>query len=141
MKKSLKNCALCLTTICLTCSPACCQTGDATTPAADALRIRAGWTATSAGYYLSDTAMRDTIAGWTTARKEADIRQQALEALRDEIAAQTQQMRLSLAELQREIVEERKLWRGRVRRGKAQGLVYGVIGGFVGGYFVRRNNP
>lgn len=85
--------------------------------------------------------MRDTIAGWTTARKEADIRQQALEALRDEIAAQTQQMRLSLAELQREIVEERKLWRGRVRRGKAQGLVYGVIGGFVGGYFVRRNNP
>ena len=71
----------------------------------------------------------------------ADVRQQALEALRDEIAAQTQQMRLSLAELQREIVEERKLWRGRVRRGKAQGFVYGVIGGFLGGYLVRRNNP
>ena len=85
--------------------------------------------------------MRDTIAGWTTARREADIRLQALEALRNEIAAQTQQMRLSLAELQREIAEERKLWRRRARRGKAQGLVYGVIGGFVGGYLVRRNNP
>ena len=141
MKKSLKNCALCLTMICLTCSPVCCQTGDATTPAADALRIHSGWTAPAKGYYLTDTAMRDTIAGWTTARREADIRLQALEALRNEIAAQTQQMRLSLAELQREIAEERKLWRRRARRGKAQGLVYGVIGGFVGGYLVRRNNP
>ena len=141
MKKSLKNFALFLMMSCLTCSPACCQTGDVTTPAADALRIHPGWTAPAKGYYLTDAAMRDTIAGWTTARKEADIRQQALEALRDEIAAQTQQMRLSLAELQREIVEERKLWRGRVRRGKAQGFIYGVIGGFLGGYLVRRNNP
>ena len=141
MKKSLKNCALCLTMICLTCSPAFCQTGDVPTPAADALRIHAGWTAPAKGYYLTDAAMRDTIAGWTTARKEADIRQQALEALRDEIAAQTQQMKRDLAELQREISVERQAWRARVRRGKAQGLVYGVIGGFLGGYLVRRNNP
>lgn len=136
--RRIRKWLLLVTMLCLTCLPACSET---TEPSADALRIRAGWTAPAAGYYLTDTAMRDTIAGWTEARKVADVRQQALEALRDEIAAQTQQMRLSLAELQREIVEERKLWRGRVRRGKAQGFVYGVIGGFLGGYLVRRNNP
>ena len=85
--------------------------------------------------------MRDTVAGWTEARKVADVRQQALEALRDEIAAQTQQMKRDLAELQREITLERQVWRTRIRRGKAQGFVYGVIAGFAGGWLVKRNNP
>ena len=124
--------------LCLTCLPACSQT---TENGIDALRIRAGWTAPAAGYYLTDTAMRDTVAGWTEARKVADVRQQALEALRDEIAAQTQQMMRDLAELQREISVERQAWRARVRRGKAQGFVYGILAGFAGGWFVKRNNP
>ncbi len=85
--------------------------------------------------------MRDTVAGWTEARKVADVRQQALEALRDEIAAQTQQMKRDLAELQREIALERQVWRTRVRRGKAQGFVYGILAGFAGGYLVKKNNP
>lgn len=123
--------------LCLTCLPACSQT---TENGIDALRIRAGWTAPASGYYLTDTAMRDTVAGWTEARKVADVRQQALEALRDEIAAQTQQMKRDLVDLQREITEERKAWRSRVRRGKAQGLVYGILIGGVTGYLVKRNN-
>lgn len=141
MRKLLKNCALCLTTICLTCSPACCQTGDATTPAADALRIHSGWTAPAKGYYLTDTAMRDTIAGWTAAKNEANIREQALIALRDEITAQQADLKRQLAQLQTEISVERSMWRRRVRRGKTQGLVYGLLLGFGGGYLVRRNNP
>ena len=141
MKKSLKNYALCLTMICLSCSPVCCQTGDVTTPAADALRIRPGWTAPAKGYYLTDTAMRDTISGWTNAKQQADIREQALIALRDEITAQQADLKRQLAELQTEITAERKLWNSRIRRGKAQGFVYGVIGGFLGGYLVKRNNP
>jgi C4-dicarboxylate-specific signal transduction histidine kinase len=100
-----------------------------------------GWTAPAAGYYLSNSAMRDTVSGWTTARKEADIRQQALEALRDEVKAQQADLKRQLAELQHEIAAERRLWRGRVRRGKTQGLIYGVLAGFAGGYLVRRNNP
>ena len=136
--RRIRKWLLLVTTICLTCSPVCCQT---TENSIDALRIRAGWTAPASGYYLTDGAMRDTVAGWTEARKVADVRQQALEALRDEIAAQTQQMKRNLADLQREITVERATWRSRVRRGKAQGLVYGVIGGFVGAYLVRRNNP
>ncbi|MBQ8091408.1 MAG: hypothetical protein IJ233_11760 [Pyramidobacter sp.] len=139
--KWLKKCVLCLTMICLICSPVFSASGEQKNDIVDALRVYPGWTARDKGFFLTDLAMKDTIEGWGTARKEADIRQQALEALRDEITAQQADLKRQLAELQHEITAERKLWRARVRRGKAQGLVYGVIGGFVGGYLVRRNNP
>lgn len=125
-------------TICLTCSPACCQS---TEKDIDALRVLPGWTAPAAGYYLTDAAMRDTIAGWTTAKNEANIREQALIALRDEVKAQQADLKRQLAELQHEIAVERRLWRGRVSRGKTQGLVYGLLLGFGSGYLVKRNNP
>ena len=127
-------------TLCLTCSLACCATiARASEP--DALRIHAGWTAPAAGYYLTDAAMRDTIAGWTEARKIADVRQQALEALRNEIRMQTEDLKRQLTELNREIAAERSLWRRRVRRGKVQGFIYGAVLGFGGGYLAKRNNP
>ena len=138
-----KKCVLCLTMICLICSPVFSASGEqnAQNEIVDALRVYPGWTARNKGYFLTDLAMNDTIEGWGTARKEADIRQQALEALRDEIAAQTQQMKRDLADLQREISAERKLWRSRVRRGKTQGIVYGLVIGITSGYLVKRNNP
>ena len=123
------------------CSRACSQTTGANTASVDALRIGKGWTAPAAGYYLTDAAMRDTVQGWTEARKVADVRQQALEALRDEVRAQQADLIRQLAELQREISVERSTWRRRVRRAKMQGFVYGAVLGFGGGYLVRRNNP
>lgn len=128
-------------TLCLTCSLACCATGVRASNAPDALRIHAGWTAPAPGYYLTDSAMRDTIAGWTEARKIADVRQQALEALRDEIRMQTEDLKRQLSELNREIALERSLWRRRVRRGRLAGLGLGLVLGFGSGYLVRRNNP
>ena len=92
-------------------------------------------------FFKNKQEQDNKVAGWTEARKVADVRQQALEALRDEIAAQTQQMKRDLVELQREISLERQAWRTRVRRGKAQGFVYGILAGFAGGYLVKRNNP
>lgn len=139
--RRLKISALCLTIISLMCSRACSQTIDANTAGVDALRIVKGWTAPAAGYYLTDAALRDTVQGWTEARKVADVRQQALEALRDEVRAQQADLIRQLAELQREITAERSLWRSRARRGKMQGLIYGAVLGFGGGYLVRRNNP
>lgn len=128
-------------TLCLTSLLACCATIGRASDAPDALRIHAGWTAPAAGYYLTDTAMRDTIAGWSEARKVADVRLQALEALREEVRLQQADLRRQLAELQHEIAAERSQWRSRVRRGKVQGLVYGLLLGFGGGYLVKRNNP
>lgn len=143
MKKSLTNFALFLMMSCLTCSPAFSASGEqnAQNEIVDALRVYPGWTAHNKGYFLTDIAMRDTIAGWTTARKEADIRQQALEALREEIKLQQSDLKRQLAALQTEIELERQAWRTRVRRGKAQGFVYGILAGFAGGYLVKKNNP
>jgi hypothetical protein len=128
-------------TACLICSLVCCATGARASEAPDALRIHAGWTAPAAGYYLTDSAMRDTVQGWTEARKIADVRQQALEALRDEVRLQQADLRRQLAELQHEIAVERSAWRSRVRRGKLQGLGLGLLLGFGSGYLVKRNNP
>ena len=128
-------------TACLICSLVCCATGARASETPDALRIRAGWIAPAAGYYLTDAAMRDTVTGWTETRKVADVRQQALEALREEVKAQQADLIRQLAELQREITAERSLWRSRVRRGKVQGFIYGAVLGFGGGYLVKRNNP
>lgn len=127
-------------TVCLICSLACSKTG-ARANEVDAVRIHAGWIAPADGYYLTDTAMRDTIAGWIEARKIADVRQQALEALRDEIRLQQADLLRQLGELQREITAERSLWRGRVRRGRLEGFAIGAVLGFGGGYLVKRNNP
>ena len=134
----LRKFLLLIATICLICSPACSET---TGPSTDALHVRRGWIAPSDGYFLSDLAMRDTISGWTEAKRIADVRQQALEALRDEVRMQQADLKRQLATLQSEVAAERKLWRSRVRRGKVQGVVIGVLVGFTGGYLVRRNNP
>ena len=85
--------------------------------------------------------MRDTISGWTEARKVADVRQQALEALRDEVKAQQADLKRQLVALQTEIDYERKTYRSRIRGSKVQGLIYGTVVGFTAGYLVRRNNP
>ena len=124
----------------LNCYPAYCETIDAKTDV-DAVRIQRGWVAPSAGYFLTDNAMRDTIAGWSEARKVADVREQALVALRAEIEAQSKDTARLLAELETEIAAERKAFRSRIRRGKIQGFAYGLVLGFGGGYLVKRNNP
>ena len=128
-------------TACLICSLVCCASGARASETPDALRIRAGWTAPASGYYLTDGAMRDTVTGWTEARKIADVRQQALEALREEVRLQQADLRRQLAELQHEIAIERSAWRSRVRRGKLQGFACGLLLGFSSGYLVCRNNP
>ena len=124
-------------TLSLICSRACSQT---TETGVDALRIPGGWVAPKAGYYLSDSAMRDTVQGWTEAREIADVRLQALEALREENQRQSKEIARLLAELETEIKAERKDYRAQIRRGKIQGFAYGLVLGFGTGYLVRKNN-
>lgn len=119
-------------------SAACSQT---TEKSLDAVAVWRGWTAPAAGYYLTIDAMRDTVAGWREARQLADVRAQALDALRAEISAQQADLKNQLRQLNHEIETERAAWRGRVRRGKTQGFFVGLAAGFAGGYLVKRNNP
>ncbi|WOL39567.1 chemotaxis protein [Pyramidobacter sp. YE332] len=83
----------------------------------------------SDGYLLSEAAMRDTIAGWTADRESARVLRQGLDDLRAEIAAQAEDTRRLVVDLRRELAAERAEYNRRIRRGRAQGLLLGLLVG------------
>ena len=103
------------------CSPSTAQT----TSKADVKRV-------SGGYLLSEQAMRDTVAGWTADRESARVLRQGLDELRAEIAAQAEDTRRLVADLRRELAAERAEYNRRIRRGRAQGLLLGLMIGAAG---------
>lgn len=86
----------------------------------------------SGGYLLSEQAMRDTVAGWTADRESARVLRQGMDELRAEIAAQAEDTRRLVADLRRELAAERAAYNRRIRRGRAQGLLIGLIIGAAG---------
>ena len=117
---------------CLICSLVCCATVARASETPDALRIRAGWTAPAAGYYLTSAAMRDTVAGWTADRESIRVLRQGMVDLRAEIAAQAEDTKQLVADLRRELAAERAEYNRRIRRGRAQGLLIGLLIGAAG---------
>lgn len=86
----------------------------------------------SGGYLLSEQAMRDTVAGWTADRESARLLRQGMDELRAEIAAQAEDTRRLVADLRRELAAERAEYNRRIRRGRAQGLLIGLLIGAAG---------
>lgn len=86
----------------------------------------------SGGYLLSEQAMRDTVAGWTADRESARVLRQGMDELRAEIAAQAEDTRRLVADLKRELAAERAEYNRRIRRGRAQGLLIGLLIGAAG---------
>ncbi|MDY2647406.1 MAG: chemotaxis protein [Pyramidobacter porci] len=84
------------------------------------------------GYLLSESAMRDTVAGWTADRESVRVLRRGLEDLRAEIAAQAEDTRRLVADLRRELATERAEYNRRIRRGRAQGLLIGLLIGAAG---------
>ncbi len=84
------------------------------------------------GYLLSEQAMRDTVAGWTADRESACVLRQGLDELRAEIAAQAEDTRRLVADLRRELAAERAEYNRRIRRGRAQGILIGLLVGAAG---------
>ncbi len=84
------------------------------------------------GYLLSEQAMRDTVAGWTADRESARVLRQGMDELRAEIAAQAEDTRRLVDDLRRELAAERAEYNRRIRRGRAQGLLIGLLVGAVG---------
>ena len=105
------------------CSPSTAQTAD--------VRRVAG------GYLLSEQAMRDTVAGWTADRESVRLLRQGMDELRAEIAAQAEDTRRLVADLRRELAAERAEYNRRIRRGKAQGLLLGLLIGAAGAAVAR----
>lgn len=84
------------------------------------------------GYLLSEAAMRDTVAGWTADRESARVLRQGMDELRAEIAAQAEDTRRLVADIKRELAAERAEYNRRIRRGRAQGLLLGLLIGAAG---------
>lgn len=84
------------------------------------------------GYLLSEQAMRDTVAGWTADRESARVLRQGMNELRAEIAAQAEDTRRLVADLRRELAAERAEYNRRIRRGRAQGILIGLLVGAAG---------
>lgn len=86
----------------------------------------------SGGYLLNEQAMRDTVAGWTADRESVHVLRQGMDELRAEIAAQAEDTRRLVADLRRELAAERAEYNRRIRRGRAQGLLIGLLVGAAG---------
>lgn len=103
----------------------CLQSTAQTTSKADVQRV-------SGGYLLSEQAMRDTVAGWTADRESARVLRQGMDELRAEIAAQAEDTRRLVDDLRHELAAERAEYNRRIRRGRAQGLLIGLLIGAAG---------
>lgn len=84
------------------------------------------------GYLLSEQAMRDTVAGWTADRESARVLRQGMDELRAEIAVQAEDTRRLVDDLRRELAAERAEYNRRIRRGRAQGILIGLLIGAAG---------
>lgn len=120
MLKLVKRPLICLLTVSLLLSTLCSQS-----IAQDVKRV-------SGGYLLSEAAMRDTVAGWTADRESVRVLRRGLEDLRAEIAAQAEDTKRLVADLRRELAVERAEYNRRIRRGRAQGILIGLLVGAAG---------
>lgn len=84
------------------------------------------------GYLLSEAAMRDTVTGWTADRESVRVLRQGMNELRAEITAQAEDTKRLVADLRRELAAERAEYNRRIRRGRSQGLLIGLIIGAAG---------
>ena len=125
MLKLVKRPLICLLTASLLLLTLCWQSIAQTTSKADVQRV-------SGGYLLSEQAMRDTVAGWTADRESIRVLRQGMDELRAEIAAQAEDTRRLVNDLRHELAAERAEYNRRIRRGKAQGLLIGLIIGAAG---------
>lgn len=111
--------------ICLLTASLLLLSGCSTSIAQDVKRV-------AGGYLLSEQAMRDTVTGWTADRESIRVLRQGMDELRAEIAAQAEDTKQLVADLRRELAAERAAYNRRIRRGRAQGLLIGLLIGAAG---------
>lgn len=90
-------------------------------------RVPPGWTATQEAYVANDEAMRTVYAAIRTYREERDVWERAYYELSEESELFQSDIEARIAELERDIAEERAAWTTAIRKAKSPG--FGV---FVG---------
>lgn len=95
------------------------------------IRIPKGWTAPYDGYFLTEPDLRDTISGWTYSNRLANLREQTIRELHDEIQRQSEETARLLTQFQRDLDNERSAYRHKIRQGRTQGFTLGLIIGLT----------
>lgn len=106
--------------------------------ASDVIHILPGWTATESGYYVTDQAGRDMLAGWSADKAALKVLRDGMAEIRAEIAASAEEQRRAMEQLKSELTQERKQWRAATKRAAGQGLMWGLIMGAVVGAVANR---
>ena len=102
-------------------------------------RVPAGWTSSQAGYWLTESAARDIAAGWSADRESVRILRQGLVDLRTEVSASNADTQRLLADLRKEINNERIRYNAKIRTTKSQGVVWGLVLGVGVGLLAGKN--
>lgn len=89
--------------------------------------IRAGWTSPASGYYMTDQAGRDILAGWSSDRAAKETYKAALDDLYAEWQTFKGDMSAQIAEIKEAHTKERQEWQKALRQARSPGL--GVFAG------------
>lgn len=81
---------------------------------------------------------KDVASGWQEAIKKRDAYRRGYEDLRGEIGQSSEMQQAALLDLSIELEKERQEWRCSIKRGRSEGILWGVlIGGVVGAVVAR----
>ena len=91
-----------------------------------------GWTTPEPGVWGDMDTARDTAATLQSRRKERDAWRAAVQDLRRELVTSAEENIRRLDALERQLSEERAVWRAEVRKAKGTVLLWAVLAGGIG---------
>ena len=91
-----------------------------------------GWTTPEPGVWGDLETARDTAAALQSRRKERDAWRAAVQDLRRELVTSAKENARRLDALERQLSEERAVWRAEVRKAKGTVLLWAVLAGGIG---------
>ena len=94
----------------------------------DVIYVPAGWEVPAPGYWVSEQAGRDILAGWRTDRSEKAVWMKAYEDLTSEYQAYRDEMSSLSLILKEQVETERNAWEKSLKRARGPGF------GFFAGY-------
>lgn len=123
LKSGTKLKILVLTLSLLSCCPYLMNTGES----AEIEYIQRGWTAPTTGYYVTERAARDILAGWRSDRAEKEIYKRSFNELHLESRITTEILEEQIADIKESLKNERFANEAALRKANAPG--FGLFAG------------